>query len=147
MSKHLISKASRALLIALLTIAPVLAAPVQPPPPPGFDAAVAEFKARHYRASLEKFKEVQQIAPNHVLTHYYKALAYQAINQIKCAEMEYKWLYQNSKDNKLRYNSWIALKQIEKWSNNRAYTGQGNNFARRRAGPGAGGGGGGGGGG
>lgn len=143
MAKHLLTQISVALLLTVLAIAPALAEVT----PPGFSDAVAEFNARKYRSSLVKFKAVQQIAPTHAPTHYYKALAYQATNQIRCAEMEFKWLYSNSTDARLRYNSWIALKQLEKWSNNRAYNGQGNNFARRSPGSRGGGGGGGGGGG
>jgi tetratricopeptide (TPR) repeat protein len=92
---------------------------------------VALYNQRQYRQALAKFKEAAKKNPKDSKAHYYMAMCYQGMNQIKIARDEYMWVYQNANDQRMRYNSWAALSNIERWSAHRAYEGQGNVFGHR----------------
>ncbi len=119
-------------IFALTTLSlsvPALAAPA------GLDQAVAEYNSRHYAEALFRLQNINRSNPSDAMTHYYMGLSYQALNQIQSAQGEYNWIYAYSKDQRLRYNAYQALQQIQRWSANRAYQGQGNNFARVQGSP------------
>jgi len=119
--------------LASILCAGLTAAPGNAAAPAGFDSAVADYNAKKLSAALSKLTAISQANPNHAQTHYYMALCYQGTNQIQLAQREYKWLYANSKDASLRYNSYLALAQIQRWSAKRNYSGQGNVYKHMQA--------------
>lgn len=100
------------------------------------DDPINLYNQRQYGKALTKFREVLKRNPKDTKTHYYMALCYQGLNQIKMAQSEYMWVYNNGgNDKRLQYNAWVALSSIDRWSAHRAYEGQGNCFAYRSGAP------------
>lgn len=99
------------------------------------DEAVSLYNAKQYAAALEKFKQRLLKNPRDTKSHYYSALCYQGLNQIKLAQKEYMWVYRNGDDARMKYGAWQALSGIERWSAHRDYQGQGNVFSRGGNGP------------
>lgn len=99
------------------------------------DDPINLYNQRQYAKALGKFRDLLKKNPKDSKTHYYMALCYQGLNQIKTAQNEYIWVYNNSADRRLQYNAWVALSNIDRWSAHRAYEGQGNCFAYRSGAP------------
>ena len=117
------------LLVIAVSISSAQAAPEKAPP--GYSGAVGEFNQRRYPAAIEKLNGVLRSHPSHTMSHYYLALSYQATNQITSAQSEYNWVYENSTDPKIKYNSAVALNQIAQWSKSRGYQGQPSTFTQQ----------------
>ena len=92
---------------------------------PSFKEAVKNYNEKKYAIALAQFNEIICKHPSDANSHYYSALCYQALGQVKTAEVEYTWVYSHAVDANLRYNSWQALNQIRNWSKHRAYSGNG----------------------
>ena len=99
------------------------------------DDPVHLYNQRQYASALAKFKELVRKNPKDNKSHYYMALCYQGLNQIRQAQAEYMWVYTNGTDARLKYNSWLAISNIDRWSQHRAYEGQGNVFGYRSNAP------------
>lgn len=97
---------------------------------PVLQQAIKDYNSKSYKTALEKLQTLPGTGPGSDKAHYYKALCYQAINQIGPATTEYNTVYRESKDSALRYNSAVALQGLQRWGQHRAYAGNGNNFAR-----------------
>jgi hypothetical protein len=97
---------------------------------PALTQAVQDYNGRKYRDALTKLDGLSRTGQAGDKAHYYMALCYQGINQMSTARSEYTWVYQRSKDATLRYNAWQALQSLDRWSQHRAYEGQGNSFSR-----------------
>jgi hypothetical protein len=103
-----------------------------------YQDAVRAYNAHKYAQALGQLDKFHQQAdfrdPKlkhlHELTHYYMGLCYQCLNQVNPAQQQYTWVYQNSKDARLRYNSQVAFQQLNYYQGHRKYAGQGNVFAR-----------------
>lgn len=107
-----------------------LAAPAFAGDSPVLASAVQDYNQRKYRDALTKLDGLSRGGQANDKAHYYMALCYQGINQMATAKSEYQWVYANGRDATLKYNAWQALKSMDRWSQHRAYSGQGNNFAR-----------------
>lgn len=94
------------------------------------DQAIKDYRAHRYAECMEKLNNLLAQGQNTDKIHYYLALCYQGMSQIATAKGQYLWVYQNSKDPTLRYNSWKAIQDLERWSAHRNYSGNGNNFQR-----------------
>lgn len=103
---------------------------------PVLQQAIKDYNQRNYKAALEKLQTLPRSGTGSDKARYYMALCYQATNQINAATAEYSAVYRESKDQTLRYNASVALHGLAKWGQHRAYSGNGNNFARRSGGGG-----------
>lgn len=101
----------------------------------GFNEAVSLYNSRRLPQALEKLTALARTNPNDAGVHYYMALCYQGTSQIAAAKTEYLWVYSKGNDARLKYNAWQALQQIDRWSQKRAYAGNGNNFQQMKASP------------
>lgn len=98
---------------------------------PTLQQAIADYNNRKYSESLNKLRTLQANGQqNNDTVHYYMGLSYQGVNQIAAAKQEYAWVVQASRNPQLRSNAQTALASIDRWSQNRNYQGQGNDFAR-----------------
>lgn len=103
-----------------------------------FEDAVRSYDERKYAQALDQLERFHQQAdfskPHlqslHDRTHYYMGLSYQNLNQLAPAKQQFTWVYQHSKNAKLRYNSQVAYQQLNYYQSHRSYAGQGNVFAR-----------------
>jgi hypothetical protein len=102
---------------------------------PAYTDAVNQYNTRHYNVAVERLNSVLATQPDHVMSHYYLALSYQALNQIGSARAEYNWINTHAVDARLRHNAQYALTQINQWSQTRAYAGNGNVFQYQASGP------------
>ena len=95
------------------------------------EQAMKDYQDKKYSVALSSLNELsKQTAQKQDKVHYYKALCYQAQNQMALAKQEYFEVYKTSTDERLKANAYYAMKGLEKWSAHRAYNGQGNNFSR-----------------
>lgn len=117
-------------IIAASLLAAIFNLPVQAAENPALTQAVQDYNAKKYRDAITKLDNLSRSGQANDKSHYYMALCYQAINQMATAKNEYMWVYSNGKDAKLRYNAWQALMSMDKWSQHRAYQGNGNEFSR-----------------
>lgn len=92
--------------------------------------AITDYNGRKYKDALTKLEALTRVGQANDKAHYYMALCYQGVNQMSTAKSEYTWVYSNSRDATLRYNAWKALQAMDRWSQHRAYEGQGNDFSR-----------------
>ncbi|MBY0547498.1 MAG: hypothetical protein K2W95_09415 [Candidatus Obscuribacterales bacterium] len=122
-------KRSLCSILALLALS-VLAAPAFAGDSPVLASAVQDYNQKKYRDALSKLDGLSRGGQANDKAHYYMALCYQGINQMATAKSEYMWVYSKGRDATLKYNAWQALKSMDKWSQHRAYSGQGNNFDR-----------------
>lgn len=97
---------------------------------PVLTSAVQDYNQRKYREALTKLDGLSRGGQANDKAHYYMALCYQGINQMATAKSEYMWVYSKGKDATLKYNAWQALKSLDRWSQHRGYSGQGNTFDR-----------------
>lgn len=120
-------------LLSLLCLAPpcsaMVATATKKVPDPAFTRGVSAFKECQYSRALGEFRKRLAENPNDAECHYYAGLCYQSLSQIAAAETEYKYVWGHSQDGVLRYYSWKALADMKKWSENRAYKGNGNKFS------------------
>jgi hypothetical protein len=108
----------------------VCALPVLAADSPVLTQAVQDYNGRKYKDALTKLDGLSRTGQASDKAHYYMALCYQGINQMNTAKSEYMWVYSRSKDATLKYNAWQAIQSMERWSQHRAYEGQGNSFSR-----------------
>lgn len=115
---------------ALAALAILIASAIPCLAEPGIDQAVADYNARRYKEALAKLQDLSRQGKATDTAHYYMGLCYQSLNQIASAKAQYQWLAQNSRDQMIRGRAAEALASVERWSLNRAYSGQGNDFNR-----------------
>lgn len=84
------------------------------------------YVAGNYAGALAKLAKAK---PSPVV-YYYSGLCYQGSNQLQRAAEEYEMVLQTSKDKQLRYNSEVAIANLERYAATRTYKGQGNNFLK-----------------
>lgn len=114
-------------MIKSLTAALLLASLALPAFASKLDDAIADYNSKQYGQAITKLGDVLRAKPNDSKAHYYLALAYQGASQIKAAQTQYYWVYQNSTDDRLKYQAWQALSQMKNWTQHRAYNGNNNN--------------------
>ena len=105
---------SRANFLAILLglfvlISPVGAAPTMQ------EEALAEYKAGHYGAALQKFVQLEKQYPNSPMIHYYTGLCKQNIGQINDARSEYQWVSEHG-DVQLKGLAATGLSNLGKYS-------------------------------
>ena len=76
-------------------------------------SAVAAFKSKDYKSSLNYCNQAIRANPTDIGAHYYKALSLHYMNQISQAKQEYEWVAKTG-NNSLAANAQKALAGLEK---------------------------------
>lgn len=86
------------------------------------DDAIKLYEDKSYSNALRLLDRLNQSKPMD-MSHYYAGLCYQNLNQVQRAEDEFKWVYCQGKDARLRYYSWSALNTLAKYKAHRVVAG------------------------
>jgi hypothetical protein len=97
-------------------------------PHPTMNGAVALFNQRKFGESLKQLEYLDKHGQCNEKTHYYIARCAQQLSQIARAQRNYAWILHYGKDKTLRYYAAYGYRQVARYSANRTYEGNGNNF-------------------
>lgn len=87
------------------------------------EEAISKYNGRQYGECLAKCRQLLPTGKATDKVHYYMGLSYVALTQVDAARTEYMWVYDHSKDKTLRYNAWLGLQNLQRYSIKRAYSG------------------------
>jgi hypothetical protein len=80
------------------------------------DEGISNYNHKQYAAAIAKLRSADQ---TNSLVRYYEALSYQGAGNFAAAEKQYRFVYENSKDDQLRYKSWQGLQALVASNRNR----------------------------
>ncbi len=100
---------------------------------PKFEDCCKSYKEKKYAQALAQFRQLHNSGTCNEHIHYYMALCCQSLNQVAQARKEYEAVMKG-KVPALKAYSQTALANLNRWSQHRAYEGNGNNFARYSSG-------------